>query len=238
MTNDAIEWLQELFPDHRYYSAAGGKFPTQSDRLASCAKSLFAEGPARLWLALWGGVSSLGDLRRRYAADDVRWGVSERYGDILEDLQTKVFCSFDFDEEIDEDDLVRAIVLLRGSEGFSAALPEIRVDAYLCTKAILADIGIKYASLGVLHEITDYLAFNELKTVLSDWRYRKAIKQHWAGQRMLGERGVLEYVNNPFFQMIEHAPTVRLARRWESFAQLTHYNYHRSRTSTSKLSVM
>jgi len=235
MTKEAVEWLHEIFPDHRYYNEGGCAFPMKADDLVSSAQKLFLEGPARNWKALWGDGAALKELRRGYAIDDSRWSDGGGYRDISDDLQIKVFCSFDFDEKIDEEDFGRAVVLLRGGDWGGIAQPEDRVDAYLCTKAALASVGIKYAALGVLHEIDDYLAINELERIESDWRYRKAIKQQWAGQRMLGERCLLEYVYNPFIHLIERSPSSPSARRWETIAALTHGNFSNSNTYKARI---
>lgn len=212
LTNDSIDWLGELFPD---------------------AGDLFDRGPGKLWKALWEPASSPCDLWNIYGVSDVPWGPA-RYADALEALQIKVYCSCDFDDPLDEEDLGRAIVLKRLNEQFGIGAPEDGVELYLCVKAALADAGIKYGYIGVLHEIADHLADKERCLVEADWGYRKAVKQHWAGSQRFGERGLQEYVENPFLCMVQYAPSPHLARRWWSLAALTHDNYRRSKEVAQK----
>ena len=212
LTADSIDWLGGLFPD---------------------AVSLFHCGPGSLWEALWRPSSSPGDLWNLYGTGDAPWG-PESYDDALEALQIKVHCSHDFNEPMHEEDLGRAIVLKRLNEQFGMGTPEDGVDLYLCVKAALADAGIKYGDIGVLHEIADHLADKERCKVEADWVYRKAVKQRWAGGQGLGERGLWEYVENPFLRMAECAPSPHLARRWWSLAALTHDNYRRSEAAARK----
>lgn len=212
LTTDSIDWLGELFPD---------------------VASLFDCGPGKLWQALWMPASFPGDLWNLYDADDTPWG-TEFYGDALEELQIKVHCSHDFDDSLDEEDLGRAVVLKRLNEQFGMGTPEDGVNMYLCVKAALAYVGIKYCDAGVFHEISDYLADRERCKVETDWVYRKAVKRYWEGSQGLGERRLREYVENPFPQLAEYAPSTHLARRWWSLAALTHDSYRRSKAVARK----
>ena len=212
LTNDSIDWLGELFPD---------------------AGDLFDRGPGKLWKALWEPASSPRDLWNIYGVSDAPWELV-CYSDALEALQIKVYCSIDFGDPLDEEDLGRAIVLKRLNEQFGMGAPEDGVELYLCVKAALADAGIKYGDIGVLHEIADHLADKERCKVEADWGYRKAVKQRWAGSRQFGERGLQEYVENPFLCMAQCASSPHLARRWWSLAALTHENYRRSKEVAQK----
>lgn len=212
LTADSVDWLGELFPD---------------------ATSLFDCGPGMLWQALWRPASFPSDLWKLYGTGDAPWG-PESFDDALEALQIKVHCSHDFNEPLNEEDLGRAIVLKRLNEQFGIGTPEDGVELYLCVKAALADAGIKYGDTGVFHEIVDHLADRERCKVEADWVYRKTVQQRWAGRRRLGERGLWEYVENPFPRMAECAPSPHLARRWWSLAALTRDNYLRSEAAARK----
>lgn len=212
LTADSIDWLGELFPD---------------------VASLFDCGPGRLWKALFEPAVSPDDLWSLYEAGDTEWG-NGSYDVALEALQIRVFCSFDFNGPLGEEDLGRAIVLRRLNEQFGMGTSDDGVELYLCVKAALADVGIKYGDIGVFHEIADHLAGQERRRVEADWVYRKAIKQRWAGSRRFGESGVWEYVENPFPRMAECAPNPHLAGRWWSLAALTHDNYRRSEVAARK----
>lgn len=212
LTVDSINWLGELFPD---------------------APSLFDCGPGNLWQALWRSASSPDDLWSIYDAGDMPWGRG-RFSDALNELQIKVFCSIDSNEFLGAEDLGRAVVLKRLNEQFGMGTPEDGIELYLCIKAVLADRGIWWASAGVFHEIADYLAGRERSKVETDWVYRKAVKRHWAGGRGFGERGLLEYLDNPFFRMSECAPSPHQAERWWSLAASTYHNYRRSEAAPRK----
>lgn len=212
LTAESIAWLGELFPD---------------------TSSLFKCGPGGLWQALWKPASSPGDLWGLYDVGDDPWG-PECYSDALEALQIKVYCCCDFSEPLDEEDLGRAVVLTRLSEQFGMGTPEDGVELYLCVKAAFAEVGIKYAHIGVFREIADYLAHGELRKIEADWVYRKTVRQRWAGRQRFGERGVWEYVKNPFPRLAECAPSEHLARRWWSRAALTDANYQRSKVAAQK----
>jgi hypothetical protein len=212
LTADSIDWLSELFPD---------------------AAKLFESGPGKLWQALWKPASLPDDLWNLYDAEDTPWG-SGYYSGAFEALQIKVYCSYDFDEPLNEEDLGRALVLMRLNEQFGIGSPSDGVDLYLCVKALLADIGIKYASFGVFHEIVDYLAEKEHRKIGGDWRYRKAIKQCWARGQACGEKSLWEYVNNPLLKVARRAPSQHIEDRWWSLAALIHDNYQRSKAVQQK----
>lgn len=212
LTADSINWLGELFPD---------------------AAALFDCGPGNLWQALWRSATSQDDLWSIYDAGDAPWG-RECYSDALGALQIKVYCSFDSNEFLGEEDLGRAVVLKRLNEQFGMGTPEDGVELYLCIKAVFADIGIKWGSVGVFHKIADYLAAKERCMIEADWVYRKTVKQSWAGSRGFGERGLLEYLDNPFLRMAECAPSSHLADRWWSLVALTYDNYRRSESAARK----
>lgn len=212
LTTDSVNWLGELFPD---------------------AASLFDCGPGNLWQALWRSASSPDDLWSIYDAADAPWG-RECYGDALEALQIKVYCSYDFNESLDEEDLGRAVVLKRLNEQFGMGTPEDGIDLYLCIKAAFVCLGTRWGGAGVFYEIADHLADRERCKVETDWVYRKTVKQHWAGGRGFGERGLLEYLDNPFLRMAECAPSPHQADRWWSLAALTYDNYRRSESAARK----
>lgn len=212
LTADSINWLGELFPN---------------------AASLFNCGSGNLWQALWRPASSPDDLWSIYDVGDVPWG-RECYSDAVETLQIKVFCSLDSNEFLDEEDLGRVVVLKRLNEQFGIGTPEDGVDLYLCMKAAFANIGGWWASAGVFHEIADHLADRERCKVETDWVYRKAVKQRWARGRGLGERGLFEYLDNPFLRMAECAPSPDLADRWWSLVASMYDNYRRSESAARK----
>jgi len=212
LTADSINWLGELFPD---------------------AASLFDCGPGNLWQALWRSASSPDDLWSIYDAGDTPWGRG-CFSDALDELQIKVFCSIDSNEFLGEEDLGRVVVLKRLNEQFGMGTPEDGIELYLCIKAVLADIGIWWASTGVFHEIADYLADKERCMLDADWVYREAIEQSWAGGRGLRRSELLEYLDNPFLRMAKSASGSHQADRWWSLVASTYDNYRRSESAARK----
>lgn len=99
---------------------------------------------------------------------------------------------------------------------------------------VVCCMALQHTTFGVLHDIEDHLADMEHQRIETDWRYRKAFKEHWSNSRGFGERGVREYVNNPFLRLADSSPSQYLVRRWEGLAAATQDNYRRSRVAAQK----
>ena len=216
LSTESRDWLSELFPD---------------------VVGLFAEGPGRLWQALWKPAQEQNDLWGIYDVWDAPWGTGV-YSEALEDLCQKVFSGYDFNEPIDEGDLGRAVVLYRLSEQFGLGSPEEGVDAYLCVRAALCMLAGSRFLCRTIHNIVDYLSVREEQRLDSSPTLRAALGERWCGQehlRNLGaydELAVIEYLDNPFHRMALLPRFESVRARWDQLANDAYYSYRWSKLAS------
>lgn len=126
LTNGSIDHLYELFPDTRFYDSLDPERRRQTVELSypqpitssgrhQSARDLFELGPGRLWRALWESEDDPSALWNIYAGydDGVSWGEEKRFGDIVADLEMKLWSNLRAGVPIEAEDFGRAIVLYR-----------------------------------------------------------------------------------------------------------------------------
>jgi hypothetical protein len=123
LTKGSIDHLHELFPDARFYT-----LPDRAQRRQGVeffyppviwahqsARDLFEYGPGYLWQALWASEDNPSALWNVYAeyGNGAVWGPTERFDDVVADLETRLWLNVRADFQVDAADLGRAIVLYR-----------------------------------------------------------------------------------------------------------------------------
>ena len=221
MTEEWVQYLDELFPDGRYYSShAALDEPVASIPVypspgmasnATGALALFRDGPGGLWKAIWQN------------SDLAAWDFAS-YEAALGDLEMKLYSDFDCGEPITYQDLARVVLLYRTQlprdDYVVSAYPlEWGIRAYLCLKLAIA--ANQPDELGVMPDIVNYFADIELARMKADGDYAFAIRKEWMRRGMSSAPSVGEYVINPFLSLWDQCANKQICGRYARLASLT-----------------
>lgn len=205
---EAVAHLEELFPDDRYYSVVdhprrGREIQVEyPERRSDCRQSvseLFADGPARLWQALWGHEGALLKLWDLYPMDGRTWGPNANFAEVVAELEMKLWCDSRCDAGIEAEDLGRAIALYRLERAGIAGEPADGIALYQCIRLAMAELSPWFRSLDIWDDLATYVIGIELDRVWSEPDYVSAIEAQYSAGQPFDVQG---YVENPFLAML------------------------------------
>ncbi|MCM2491103.1 hypothetical protein [Burkholderia glumae] len=207
LTKGSVDHLHELFPDTRFYSSPDPERRRQDVQLfypsptalgwQQSARDLFEFGPGYLWRAMWEAEDDPAALWEIYAGynDGVAWGATERFGDVVADLEMKLWSNVRAGVPVEAEDLGRAIVLYRlqweaGCGGFPVA-----VSIHSCLWLAMAKWFPLLDIVQVWGELRDHFVWWELNNLDLYPEYRQLIeRQHRSDARF----DAMMYARNPF----------------------------------------
>lgn len=240
LTRESLDFLDELFPDARYYTVtetsikrisvtAAYPRPAQPQDKRTreqplSAPELFAQGPSNLWIALWGHENALDRLWELYPPDsqyDGAWGTAADFEDVVTDLEMCLYSNYDSGLALTTTDLGRALVIYRLQEAHSSSYCH-GIRAYLCVRLALAEHYPWLRAWGVFDDLSSYIVGLEDQRISADGSYRRAIQEHY---KAYGTFNVGMFVENPFWYLLDWRP--HQARRYAPLAQYSVYKFKR-----------
>ncbi|RZF27806.1 hypothetical protein EVC45_21470 [Paraburkholderia sp. UYCP14C] len=199
LTSEQVDLLNEVFPDGRvYFDNEGAEL-----REGPGARTLFNNGPAELWAALWGEEHQLWRLSDRQVNYHARYLESHDLRAALDDLY------FDLQGFLLEDNVVgdidlqllrRAIALYRTHRFVSRYVYVAAPDAYLCLHLALHRAWGTLRRLGIWELLTSLVSAWEHVRLNYEPGYRDAAETLCFGDESI-PLAVESYVTDPYSQL-------------------------------------
>ncbi len=230
LSHESLQYLDELFPDDRYYSRIDDTvdllktealFPDASARGNSeGARAMFHNGPNDLWKAIWHKYEDADELWSLWSTTDYE-EVAGDFEAALNILEMRAYGDSYLHMPMTYEDLTRAVTLYRILElGGRYTYPfgwGIRV--YLCLKIVIARC---YRDLySVMPDIAKYFKEKEWERLDLEFCSENNIRKEWELQGMADAPSIFEYVDNPFFSLGEQASSECLLNRYYTLAGIT-----------------
>ncbi|VVD95380.1 hypothetical protein PMO31116_01826 [Pandoraea morbifera] len=201
MAGESRSFLQELFPDERFYVAParsdarrGVEYADRGMRQGECdevslmyspADCLYRFGPGRLWSALWDGESASNPLWQLYPATGAyaeSWGDAGKIDALLEVLGQKLTDAERFDPNaVQLADLGRAVVIYR--QMLRDELPDVSLafESYVAVHRALLACRCSLRLLNVYDDVRNFITHMERERIASNLRYVDSLR-YWYHQ--------------------------------------------------------
>lgn len=228
-----IQYLDELFPDGRYYGRIDGSvdglktealFPVASaPRASEGARAMFDNGPDDLWKAIWHKYEDADELWNLWSITDYE-EVAGDFEAALNILEMRAYgdysCSYSH-APMTYEDLTRAVTLYRI---FNLSEPYTYpfgwgVRVYLCLKIIMADCSRDLYSM--MPDIAKYFASVESERLDLPRYHGLSVEYEWRRQGMTNIPSNYEFANNPFFSLSDQTKDKHLRFFYDRLACIT-----------------